>query len=126
MASNIKKPIPIYTTKGDLEAFLVYPNIFNLIGEWLGFVTPSREVYSIRGEYAGWLSDDRRILRKRTYDYSKPKLTPPPTPPKVLPPANLPLAPLMAELGFDTLDVLLEDPDRLPTADVGELRPDMD
>lgn len=126
MTSNSKKPIPIYTTKGDPEAFLLYPNIFNLMGEWLGFVTSAREVYSIRGEYVGWLSDDRRILRKRTYDYSKPKLTPPPTPPKAFLPATLPLAPLMPELGYDTIDVLQEEPDRLPTADLGELRPDMD
>jgi hypothetical protein len=126
MTSESRKPIPIYSTKGDLEAFLVYPNIYNLLGEWLGFVTPSREVYSIRGEYVGWFSNDRRILRKRTYDFSKPKIKPPPTPPKVLPPATLPLAPLMPELGYDTVDVLQEEPDRLPTADIGELRPDMD
>lgn len=126
METKPRKPIPIYTTKGDAEAFLLYPYIFNRIGEWLGFVTSSREVYSIRGEYVGWLSDEPRILRKRSYDYSKPILTPPQMPRKVMPPATVPLAPLMAELGFDTIDVLLEEPERMPTADMGELREDMD
>ncbi len=126
MTSNSRRPIPIYTSRGDLGAFLIYPNIFNLSGEWLGFVTSSREVYSIRGDYVGWLSDERRILRKRSDDYSKPKLKPPPKPSKTFPPANFPLAPLMPELGFDVIDVLLDEPDLMPTADVGELRPDMD
>jgi hypothetical protein len=126
MTPEINNLVPIYTTKGDIEAFFVFPNIYNLMGEWLGFVTPLREVYSIRGDYVGWISDDPRILRKRTYDYSKPKLTPPKKPVKIMPPATLPLAPLMPELNFDTIDVLQEEPDRLPTGDMGELRPDMD
>ena len=126
METDPKRPVPIYTTKGDAEAFLIYPYIFNLIGEWLGFVTPLREVYSVRGEYVGWLSNEPRILRKRTYDISKPMLTPPATPGRVMPPATIPLAPLMPELGFDTVDVLLEEPERMPTMDMGELREDMD
>jgi hypothetical protein len=126
MTTEPRKPIPIYTTKGDAEAFLLYPYVFNRIGEWLGFVTPSREVYSVRGEYVGWLSDEPRILRKRTYDFSKPILSPPAVPPKVMPPATIPLAPLMPELGFDTIDVLLDEPERMPTSDMGELREDMD
>lgn len=126
METDPQKPIPIYTTKGDAEAFLRYPYIFNLSGEWVGFVTTLREVYSIRGEYVGWLSDEPRILRKRTYDFTKPTLSPPDVPAKVLPPATIPLAPLMSELGFDTIDVLLEEPEKMPTADMGELREDMD
>jgi hypothetical protein len=126
METEPRKPIPIYTTKGDAEAFLLYPYIYNFYGEWVGFVTPLREVYSIRGEYVGWLSDEPRILRKRTCDFSKPILSPPEIPEKVMPPATIPLAPLMPELGFDTIDVLLEEPERISTPDMGELRDDMD
>jgi len=126
MKTEPLKPIPIYTTKGDAEAFLVFPYLYSRMGEWLGFVTPLKDVYSIRGNYVGWLSDGPRILRKRTYDYSKPKLTPPAIPARVMPPATIPLAPMMAELTLDTIDVLMEEPDLLPTADMGELREDLD
>ena len=57
--------IPIYTTKGDAEAFLVYPYIFNRNGDWIGFVTPQREIYSVIGDYVGTLTNDPRIVRKR-------------------------------------------------------------
>lgn len=121
------KPIPIYSTTGDYEAFLLYPMIYNLNGEWIGFVTPNRDVYDVRGTYAGWLTDDPRILRKRTYNYDKPKLTPPPSPTSRAPvPSRAPLPPLMAELTYDTIDVLQEAPELLPTLDFGELRDDMD
>ncbi len=121
------RPIPIYTTRGDYEAFLVYPMIYNLNGEAIGFVTPQREVYSIRGEYVGTLTNDPRILRKRTYDYSKQRISVPTGYPlKRVAPPSAPLPPMMAELSFDTIDVLDEYPELLPTADAGEFRPDMD
>ena len=121
------RPIPIYTTKGDYEAFLLYPMIYNLGGEWIGFVTTSREVYDVRGTYVGWLSDDPRILRKRSYNFDMPKLTPPQLPDGRVPvPARAPLPPMMPELGYDTIDVLQEDPDLLPTRDSGEFRDDLD
>ncbi|MEW6717164.1 MAG: 4-fold beta flower protein [Chloroflexota bacterium] len=118
--------IPIYTSRGDHGAFLSYPHLFNVTGEWIGWVTPEREVYSIYGQYVGWLSDDPRILRKRSYDYSKPNCTPPPPPQKIRPPAMVPLAPLMAEIPFSTLDVLEESPELLPTSDTGEIKTDLD
>lgn len=124
--TNPRKPVPIYTTAGDFEAFMVYPMIFNLLGEWIGFITREREVYSVHGDYVGWLSDDPRILRKRSYDYSKPKLTPPLAPSKVNAPASAPLPPMMPELGYDTIDILQVEPDRLHTLDTGEFKPDMD
>jgi len=125
MAKNFR-PVPIYTTAGDLEAYLVYPHIFNATGEWIGFVTLDREVYSVHGEYAGWISDDPRILRKRSYNFDKPRLAPPPEPEKLLVPPGSRLAPLMAELSFEFIDVLHEEPERLPTIDAGEFREDMD
>jgi hypothetical protein len=128
--SKMTKPgnsIPIYTTVGDYEAFMIYPMLYNLNGEWIGFVTGKREVYDVRGTYVGWMTNDPRILRKRSYDFTKPKMTPPPAPSSRAPiPARAPLPPMMSELGFDTIDVLEEEPERLPTLDFGELRDDMD
>jgi hypothetical protein len=121
------KSIPIYSTGGDYEAFMIYPMIYNMNGEWIGFVTSKREVYDVRGTYVGWLTDDPRILRKRSDQFNKPKLTPPPAPSSRAPvPARAPLPPMMAELSYDTIDVLQEEPDRLPTLDFGELREDLD
>jgi len=118
--------IPIYTSKGDAEAFLVYPYLFNRIGEWIGFVTPEREVYSVIGEYVGTLTGDRRITRKRAIETTRPRVKPPNRPPKIYPPATIPLAPLMGDLYHSVIDVLLDEPERLHTADTGERLQDMD
>jgi hypothetical protein len=120
-------PIPIYNSKGDAEAFLEYPYLFNRNGEWIGFVTPRREVYSVLGHYVGYLNNDPRILRKVATSSLKPRLTVPPHPlGRVYPPATIPLAPLMSELTASTVDVLLEEPDRLHPMDTGELREDIE
>jgi hypothetical protein len=44
----------------------------------------------------------------------------------VYPSATIPLAPLMSELSFSTMDVLLEEPGLLHTLDMGELKEDLD
>lgn len=121
-----KKLIPIYTTPGDLGAFLAYPYLYNPQGEWVGFVTPKRDVYSVLGHYVGVLSKDARILRKRSYDFSMPRIEPPPPQPRITVPATVPLAPLMAELPYTMIDVLDDEPERLSTIDFDELREDMD
>ena len=121
-----RKRIPIYTTSGDLGAYLVYPHLFNRLGEWIGYVNPQREVYSVLGHYVGILSNDPRILRKRSYDYSKPRQIPPPPQSRITVPATIPLAPMMAELPFSMIDVLEDEPERLSTIDFDELREDMD
>ncbi|MBI5961948.1 MAG: hypothetical protein HY863_00605 [Chloroflexi bacterium] len=118
--------IPIYTTKGDAEAFLVYPYIFNRNGDWIGFITPKREIYSVLGDYVGTLTNDPRIVRKRATSTLKPRLKPPPRPKKIYPPATIPLAPMMPELSHSVIDVLLDAPERLHTVDSGESRQDMD
>jgi hypothetical protein len=41
-------------------------------------------------------------------------------------PAISPLAPMMPELTFGEMDVLMDRPDLLPPVDFGELREDMD
>lgn len=118
--------IPIYTSKGDAEAFLAYPHLFNRSGEWIGWVTPQREVYSVLGYYVGYLSDEPRILRKRATSTLKPRRQPPAPPGRITPPATVPLAPMMKEIPYSIVDVLLEEPERLHTLDLGELREDLD
>lgn len=118
--------IPIYTTKGDAEAFLQYPYLFNRNGDWIGFVTPQREIYSVIGNYVGTLTNDPRIISKRTTATLKPRLNLPPKPQKVYPPATVPLPPMMAELRHSVIDVLLDAPERLHTVDSGDQRQDMD
>lgn len=125
MASN-RQIIPIYTTRGDLGAYLVYPYLYNRTGEWIGWVTKTREVYSVLGHYVGWLSDDPRILRKRAHDFSNPRVVPPETPARIRVPVSAPLPPMMSELTYSTIDVLDEEPERLSTADSDDLREDMD
>jgi hypothetical protein len=124
--SSKQRLIPIYTSRGDLGAYLAYPFLHNQQGEWIGWVTRQREVYSVLGNYVGWLTNDPRILRKRTYDFSKPRLEPPSPPPRIQVPATVPLPPMMAELSFTTIDVLEEEPEKLSTVDFDELREDMD
>lgn len=118
--------IPVYTSKGDVEAFLAYPYLFNRGGEWIGFVNAKREVYSVLGEYVGTLTDDPRIVRKRATSTLVSRATVPVPPQKIYPPATVPLAPLMSELTYSMIDVLQEEPERLHTADSGESRQDMD
>ena len=126
MNSSARKLIPIYTSKGDVEAFLVYPYIYNRIGDWIGFVTPKRGVYSVIGNYVGMFSDDSRIIGKRATNTLKPPLKPPPPPDRVYPPATVPLAPMLRELTHGQIDILLDEPDRLHAIDGGEFREDMD
>ncbi|KAA3647981.1 MAG: hypothetical protein DWQ07_03045 [Chloroflexi bacterium] len=118
--------LAIYTSLGDVEGFLVYPYLHNRRGEWIGWVTAQREVYSVHGDYVGWISKEPRLLAKRTRPYDKPKSTPPPMPQRIVPPSSMRLAPMMSELSYDTIDILQDEPERLPTIDAGELRPDMD
>lgn len=118
--------IPVYTSRGDTEAFLVYPYLYNRNGDWIGWVTAKREVYSVLGFYVGYLSNDPRILRKRATSTLKPRLTPPAKPPRIRPPATVPLAPMMSELTHSVIDVLADEPERLHTIDTGELREDID
>jgi hypothetical protein len=118
--------IPIYTSRGDAEAFLVYPYLFNRLGEWIGWVTADRQVYSVLGFYVGDLTAEPRIIRKRITATLKSRRTPPARPPKLAVSATIPLAPLMGDLRFGTMDVLLDEPERLHTLDAGELRQDLE
>jgi hypothetical protein len=118
--------IPVYSSRGEVEAFLVFPYLFNRSGEWIGWVTAQREVYSVLGEYVGFLTNDPRIVRRRSEDELRPRLRVSPPPGRLSTPATIPLAPLMSDLTHSLVDVLVEEPERLHTVDSGELREDMD
>jgi hypothetical protein len=92
--------------------------LYNTRGDWVGYISKTGHVYSVMGKYVGWLSKDFRILRKKTQDRTVPGCPLPPHPVlKVRMPANVPLAPLMADLPFDTLDVMQDEPERVHTLD---------
>ncbi len=112
-----KRPIALYTTSGDTGGYLVFPNIYNSIGDWIGWITGDNNVYSVFGRYVGWLGKDRRILHRRADDFQKPNVQPPSAPPRILPPATVPLPPLMAELKYETVDVLEEMPELMHRLD---------
>jgi hypothetical protein len=118
--------IPIYTTRGDVGAILAYPYLYSPTGEWIGWVTPERAVFSVLGRWVGRLSDEPRILRKRAWDDLLPPRQPPPAPPPIRPPATWPLAPLLPELTYSDIDVLDEEPELLSGLDAADLRQDMD
>jgi hypothetical protein len=123
---NLRTIIPIYTSRGDAEAFLVYPHLYNRNGEWIGWVTAGRDVYSVIGIYVGELTAEPRIIRKRITATLKLRKTSPSAPPRITVPATIPLAPLMSDLRVGVEDVLLEEPERLHTVDVADLREDVD
>jgi hypothetical protein len=114
---------PIYRSDGEWVAVYQDGHLFNIDGEWLGFAV-GREIFDPAGLYVGFLSDDRRLLRKRSVDLSPPRRTPPPVPPRIAMPPNMPLAPMMRELPHQIIDMFEEYPERLIY--VSETRSDMD
>ncbi|HET6596875.1 MAG TPA: hypothetical protein VFG81_14720 [Anaerolineales bacterium] len=118
--------IPVYSSRGEVEAFLVFPYLFNRSGEWIGWVTVQREVYSVLGAYVGFLTDDPRIVRRRSEGDMRPRLKVSSPPGRLNTPATIPLAPLLSDLTHSLVDVLVEEPERLHTLDSGELREDID
>ena len=116
--------IPIYSSRGDAEAFLAFPHLFNRAGEWIGFITPERDVYSVLGYYVGTLTGDPRIIRKRSAEF-KPCVKPPAAPAPLRISAVIPLPKMMGDISQENIDVLQEEPDRLHTLDSGELRQDL-
>lgn len=111
--------IPIYTTRGDVGAILLYPNLFNLLGEWIGWVSANRKIYSVHGQYVGNLTNDPRIFRKIEAVYDEPEHIPPNRPSCIRVPAAFPLAPMMPELPMGMMDVLDDAPELLSPTDYG-------
>ena len=126
MSQGQARIIPIYSSRGEVDAYLVFPYLFNRSGEWIGWVTPQKEVYSVLGNYVGFLTTDPRIVRKRMEDATRPRRKAPPIPQRLITPAHTPLAPLMSDLPQGLVDILAEEPERLHTMDTGELRNDLD
>jgi hypothetical protein len=126
MSQGQVRIIPIYSSRGEAEAYLVFPYLYNRSGEWIGWITPQREVYSVLGNYVGFLTGDPRIVRKRADDALRPHHKAPPPPRRLITPAFTPLAPLLSDLPHSLVDVLAEEPERLHTVDTGELRNDLD
>ena len=117
--------IPIYTSRGDAEAFLAFPYLYNRSGEWIGFVTAQKDVYSVLGFYVGRLTNDPRIIRKRSSEYMQ-RLKPPHPPAPLRISSSIPLARLMSDLTPENIDVLQDEPELLHTLDSGEMRQDLD
>jgi hypothetical protein len=117
--------IPIYTSRGDVGAYLAFPYLYNIQGEWIGWVTKDRLVYSVIGNYVGILTNDPRIIRRES-ETEKPKISPPPPPRPIKAPPSVPLAPMMSDISIGYTDVLLKDTGRLHTIDHGELMDDME
>ena len=115
--------VPIYRTDGERVAVYFKGQVFNVDGEWIGFAV-GRDVYDTGGLYLGFLSDDKRLLRKRTRPADKLRLEPPPRPERPKIPANMPLAPLLPSLPHQIIDMFEEYPERLMY--VSETRPDME
>ena len=113
----------IYRTDGEWMAVYHKGHLFTVDAVWLGFVV-GREVYDTGGEYLGFLSDDRRLLRKRTMTATPPRRKPPPRPERPEIPMVMPLSGLMRELPFHIIDVFEELEEKLQY--ISETRPDME
>jgi hypothetical protein len=118
---------PLYTSRGHWAGMLMDGFLYNARGEWMGWVDEARSVYSVSGMYVGVLSKDMRVLAKRAWDDIRPRRTlPAPPAVKISLPSHAPLAPLMAELSHDTVDVLDDWPERLHTLDADPDAKDLD
>ncbi len=111
---------PIYSTNGEWVALFHRGYLYDTMGEWIAWLD-GKEVYNRDGQYVGFLSNDRRILRERVRK-SRPLRPAPSAPTKIRPPAKVPLAPLFAELPWNTVDVFEEEPEIFRY--ISELRPD--
>ena len=121
-----RKLIPIFTTQGEVGAFLLYPYLYNLQGEWIGWVSADRMVYSVLGYHVGTLTKDPRIISPQARSEMLPRQTPLPQPDSIHPPSRLPLAPILADIPSNMMDVLVDAPEQLLPYGYGDLIEDMD
>lgn len=112
----------IYSTAGDWVALLDenMRYLYDTRGEWIAWLD-GKEVYTRDGMYAGFLSDDGRVLRERIRQ-QRPLRPVPVAPPGIRPSARAPLPPFFAELPWNQVDVFEEEPEVFKY--VSELRPD--
>ena len=117
------RPVHVFDTYGEWVATRIGDNIFDLTGTWVGWLD-GEEVYSTDGEFIGNFSRDQRILRKRVKSLQPLRTDIPSAPDTPQMPARAPLPPMFAELTYDMIDVLDEDPEIFKR--LSERRPDMD
>jgi hypothetical protein len=113
---------PIYSTAGEWVALLQENLLYDASGEWIAWLD-GRDVYTRDGEWVGFLSADGRILRERIRKQC-PLRPVPLAPPRIRPPATVPLPPLFAELPWNLVDVFEEEPEVFKF--VSERRPDLE
>jgi len=118
----MRKMKPIYSTNGEWVALLHEDHLYDTCGERIAWLD-GKEVYTRDGLYAGILSGDGRVLRERVRR-ARPLRPVPSAPLKIRPPANVPLAPLFAELPWNYVDVFEEEPEVFKH--ISDLRPDWD
>ncbi len=120
-----QKPEFVFNTAGDWQATVIEGKyVYDTRGEYVGYLE-ARAVYTRDGEWVGDLAKDGRILRKRA-GKSRPLHPNPVGRPTAKPtlPGRAPLPPQNAEISYDTIDVLEEDPDVFKR--LSDRRPDMD
>ncbi len=117
------KAVPVYTTRGDWAAMLVNDYfLYSPAGDWIGFLDLEKRVFNVRGEYAGWLSADNRVLRKRDNTNPLARIKGPPVQPQLKFAPSMALPPMMAELAYDTIDVLEDMPEQLDPYDMDHVQ----
>ena len=104
-----KRQIPIYTSAGDCLAYLSYPYVFDVNGDWIAFVTDDRNVYSVNGDYIGWITDDPRIVRTVSSNGFRNTKEPPVAPLRIKIKLSTSLAPMMSDLLNSQIDVLQDE-----------------
>lgn len=114
--------VPLYQTDGEWVAVYERGHIFDVDGEWIGVVV-GREVYGPTGHYLGFLSDDKRLLRKKS-GVKRKVIERPARPERPRIPVTVPLAPMMRELPHHLVDLFEEYGKRLPF--ITNLMPDME
>lgn len=115
--------IPIYRSDGEWVAVFHQGHLFNTDGEWLGFAV-GRELFDPNGYYLAFLSDDQRMLRKRSVIEEPRWVKPPSRPQSPKIPSGAPLPPMFRNLPYSMIDMFEEFPERFSF--ISETRPDMD
>ena len=120
-----ERPEFVYNTAGDWQATVIGAKyVYDTRGEYVGYLE-GRAVYTRDGEWIGDLAKDGRVLRKRAGKTRPLHPNPVPRPAgKPTLPGRAPLPPQNAEISYDTIDVLEEDPDVFKR--LSDRRPDMD
>jgi len=111
---------PIYCTNGEWVALVKGMYIYDTRGEWIAWLD-GKDVYTHDGFYAGFLSDDNRILRHRIRKNRQRRVCPE-APARLRPPASVALAPLFAELPWHIIDCFAEEPEVF--THISDLHPD--